>query len=211
MKAFHLAMMIIALPLLSTAQQNQTLQTTKKEKEERKEQNYQFPDNTVLSQNELNERVEAKTKELTGYIKLLAKTNYASADAVVNKAMKLFNNNEQAMVTVTRKSQAGPITVPVRTYLKRLARLKYDNVQITWRNAQYVSNFTKQPDGTYRGLVAFEQRFTGVRNGEPAYVYNDVTQKRIEVAVRIWDTRDEAQNKVAYMDVFLGNIGVVEE
>lgn len=150
----------MATPLLSVAQQNETLHAGKQVQAERENQTFRFPDNTVLNKNELNERVEAKTKELAGYIKLLAGNNSeATTNALIDKAMKLFNNNEYATVTVTRQSQPHPVTVPVRTYLKRLSRLHYNgNVRITWRNAQYLSNFNRQPDGTYMGLRAAFRR-----------------------------------------------------
>jgi hypothetical protein len=115
------------------------------------------------------------------------------------------------MVTVTSKSHPEPVTKPIRVYLLGLAKLHYDKVNIVWHNAQYVSNFTKQPDGTYMGLVAYEQEFTGVKGGEANYTYHDVTQKRIETSVRVWDVKKDGVVTKSYMDVFLGNIGVTEE
>ncbi len=207
MKSAILYISLLALPLLSAAQNKETVTATPKQTKVRQGEVFQFPDNIKLSKNELNERVMAKTEELTRYIKELAESNGTDA-ATVDAAMKLFNNNEYATVTVTSKKDKTPLTVPVRTYLKRLNRLKYNKVQITWYNAQYVSNFTRQPDGNYVGLVAFEQEFTGVRNGEANYTYHDVTEKHVEVTVKVWKATDK---KNAWVEVFLGNIGVTEQ
>lgn len=200
---------MLLLPFFAMAQKNETVKASKQEKIHRENEVFIFPDNIRFYKNELNERVEKKTMELTRYIKALAQDDGTNHAAEIEAAMKLFNNNEYAMVTVTRKSQAEPVTVPVRTYLNRLVRLKYNTVNIAWRNAQYVSNFTKQPDGTYMGLVAFEQEFTGVKGGEVNYTYHDLTQKRAEVTVKVWDSKETPRKE--FMDVFLGNIGVTEE
>ena len=208
MKSITIYMAMLALPTMAFGQSQETVKATPKQTKERQGETFQFPDNIKLSKNELNERVVAKTEELTRYIKELAESNGTDA-ATVDAAMKLFNNNEYATVTVTRKNEKEPVTVPVRTYLKRLNRLKYNKVQITWHNAQYVSNFNRQPDGNYVGLVAFEQEFTGVRNGEVNYTYRDVTEKHVEVTVKVWKASGEKKN--AWVEVFLGNIGVTEQ
>lgn len=60
-------------------------------------------------------------------------------------------------------------------------------------------------------IWAFEQHFAGINNGQVSYRNKDVTQKHIEVLVKIWDTRDADRVKIAHMDVFLGNIGITEQ
>lgn len=208
------SLLVIALSLFSyaaTAQQNETVKANKKTHAAREGEVFTFPDNIKFSKNDLNERVEKKTKELTRLVHKIAEKNNPNYKTQVAEAMKLFNNNDKVLVTVTAKSKTAPETMPIRQYLERLGKLKYDRVTITWHNAQYVSNFTRQPDGTYRGIVAFEQEFTGVRDGEAGYQYHDVTQKRIEVGVKVWDDKNAAAPGKAYMDVFLGNIGVTEE
>ncbi len=209
MKLVKLFFIMLTVPFFAMAQKNETVKANQQTKAAREGDVFIFPDNIRFYKNELNERVEQKTMELTRYIKALAQNDGTNHADEIEAAMRLFNNNEYAMVTVTRKSQPDPVTVPVRTYLNRLVRLKYNTVNITWRNAQYVSNFTKQPDGTYMGLVAFEQEFTGVKGGESNYTYNDVTQKRAEVTVKVWDSKETPRKE--YMTVFLGNIGVTEE
>jgi len=209
MKKTAILLAMSAMPFFTMAQQNETVKADKHTQQKRAGEMFNFPDNIKLSKNELNERVEQKTETLTKYIKALAEKKETDMK-LVDEAMKLFNNNEYATVSVTRRSQAEPETVPVRTYLKRLNRLKYDKVRITWHNAQYVSNFTKQPNGNYMGLVAFEQEFTGVKNGETNYTYRDVTQKHVEVTVKIKET-GSGNMKKGFVEVFLGNIGVEEQ
>lgn len=211
MNRYFIAMVLFSLSLSAQAQQNETVRADKKTRAARESEVFVFPDNIKFSKNELNERVEKKTKELTKLVHKIAEKNSGNYKMYVDEAMKLFNDNERVLVSVTARSKAQPETMPVRQYLERLGKLKYDRVSITWHNAQYVSNFTRQPDGTYRGIVAFEQEFTGVRDGEAGYRYHDVTQKRIEVGVKVWDDKNAAAPGKAYMDVFLGNIGVTEE
>lgn len=211
MRHYYMLIALFVMSLAATAQQNETVKANKKTRAAREGEVFVFPDNIRFSKNELNERVEKKTAELTRLIHKIAEKNNANYKTQVAEAMKLFNNNERVLVSVTTKSKPQPETMPVRQYLERLGKLKYDRVTITWHNAQYVSNFTRQPDGTYRGIVAFEQEFTGVRAGEAGYTYHDVTQKRIEVGVKVWDDKNAAAPGKAYMDVFLGNIGVTEE
>lgn len=211
MKRYYMLIAALLISLAAPAQQNETVKANKKTRTAREGEVFIFPDNIRLKKNELNDRVEKKTKELTRLIRQIAEKNNSNYKAQVAEAMALFNNNERALVSVTTKSKPAPETMPVRQYLERLAKLRYDKVSIVWHNAQYVSNFTRQPDGTYRGIVAFEQEFTGVRGGEAGYTYHDVTQKRVETSVKVWDDKNAPAPGKAYVDVFLGNIGVTEE
>jgi hypothetical protein len=211
MSRSYLLLIAMVFPFVAGAQNSEPVKASKNTKEAAAEQQiFTLPDNIKLNKKELNERVENKTMELTRLIKALSEKKETDK-ALVAEAMKLFNNNEYALVSVTRKNEKKPVTVPVRTYLSRLNRLKYDKVNILWHNATYVSNFTRQPNGTYMGLVAVEQEFTGIMSGEANYVYKDRTQKRVEVTVKVWDAKDDKDIKKQYLDVFLGNIGVTEE
>lgn len=211
MKISGLVFAVLFVPVITMAQTNEKVKASKSVKADREGEVFKFPDNITFSKNELNSRVEQKTKELTRIMKTLASHKDPNHKQLVLDGMKLFNNNDRVMVTFTSKSKPTPTTMPVRKYLIRLTTLKYDNVNVTWRNAQYLSKFTRQPDGNYTAIVAYEQEFTGVKGGEANYVYHDVTQKRIEVGVKVWDNKAAGADKKAYMDVFLGNIGVTEE
>ncbi len=211
MKISGLVFAALFVPVITMAQTNEKVKASKSVKAAREGEVFKFPDNITFSKNELNSRVEQKTKELTRIMKTLAAHKDPNHKQLVLDGMKLFNNNDRVMVTFTSKNKSTPTTMPVRQYLIRLTTLKYDNVNVTWRNAQYLSKFTRQPDGNYTAIVAYEQEFTGVKGGEANYVYHDVTQKRIEVGVKVWDNKAVGADKKAYMDVFLGNIGVTEE
>ena len=213
MRSTYLLLLTLLIPLLGLAQKNEPVKShnTAKSKTDTAQEVFIFPDHIRLYKDAMNRKVEEKSKELTKYLNLLAKNKQGNSEATINAAMKLFNNDEGKMVSVKRKGTAEPVTMPVRKYLNELTKLHYDNVRISWHNAQYVSNFTKQPDGTYAAQVAFEQEFAGTKEGELIYTYYDVTQKRIEVIVKVWDAKNEKPVKKSYVDVFLGNIGVVEE
>jgi len=211
MKFSQLLIVALMASFAGFAQKHETVKASKQEQRHRENEVFVFPDNIKFSKNELNERVEQKTKELSRIIKEMAQKKGGDHRAEVDEALKLFNNNDRVMVTVTSKSHPEPVTKPIRVYLSDLAKLHYDKVNIVWHNAQYVSNFTRQPDGTYMGLVAVEQEFTGVKGGEANYIYHDVTQKRIETTVRVWDVKKDGVVTKSYMEVFLGNIGVAEE
>jgi hypothetical protein len=196
----------LLIPFFSTAQQSEPVR-----KKVGDQQVFQFPDNIKFNKNELNERVEKKTRQLTDIIKVLAQKKDGDYHKELSAAMKLFNYDNRKTVTVTSKRHPEPVTKPVLQYLTDLAKLHYDKVNIIWHNALYISNFTKQPDGNYTGLVAFEQEFIGINGAEANYNYQDLTQKRIEVTVKVWEGKDPDGMKKEYMDVFLGNIGVTEE
>jgi len=211
MKFSYLLLFVLFMPVLGFAQKNEPLKTSKVSKKESNPEIFIFPDNIKFSKEELNKRVQRKTKALARCITILAEKKDPNYRSQVNVAMKLFNNDDRKLVSVTSKKNPEPVTKPVRKYFNDLAQLHYDKVSITWHNAEYVSNFTKQPDGTYTALVAFEQEFTGTKGGEINYTYHDVTQKRIEVTVKVWDVKENGVVTKEYMDVFLGNIGVTEE
>jgi hypothetical protein len=210
MRVYTLLLIAFIFPFVASAQKGEPVKNAKHAKTADEKEVFVFPDHIRLYKKELNERVEKKTKELTRIIKEMAEKQGGDHRAEVEEAMKLFNNNDHVMVTVTSKKHPEPVTKPIRVYLSDLAKLHYSNVNIAWHNAQYVSNFTRQPNGTYMGIVAVEQEFTGVKAGEAAYVYRDVTEKKAEVIVKVWDEVKNGVITKSYVDVFLGNIGVTE-
>lgn len=170
-----------------------------------------LPDGIRLTKSELNQRVTEKTAELTRCFELLAQKKDPNYQATTKRAMQLFNNDNTRLVSVTGPRYPKPAIKPVRQYLNNLAKLQYEKVNITWQNAQYVTNFIKQPNGTYSAVVAFEQEFTGIQSGEANYIYRDVTQKHIEVTVKVWNkTNADGVITKSYFEVFLGNIGVTQ-
>lgn len=211
MRSLLFFLTVLIAPAFVFAQTNETIKSNKKAKPADEQQVFIFPDSIKLYKKELNALVEEKTKALTNSLKKIAISSGDEQKREIATAMLLFNNNEKRLVTVTSKRNPQPVTKPVKQYLNDLAQLRYSKVNIVWHNAQYVSNFVKQPNGTYAALVAFEQEFTGIKTGEVSYTYHDVTQKRTEIIVKVWEPKTKKKGKELYMDVFLGNIGVTEE
>ncbi len=211
MKCIYLFLLVL-VPLTGFAQQNEPVKSGKKATvNSTTREEYNFPDHFKFYKKELNERVEKKTTALTQCLENLAVKKGADSKREMEIAMKLFNNDETKMVTVTSKKHPEPVTMPIRKYMEHLAGLHYNKITITWHNARYMSNFIKQPDGTFAAVVAFEQEFVGVKKGEVKYTYRDLTKKRVEVAVKVWDVKEGDKITKEYMDVFLGNIGVSEQ
>jgi hypothetical protein len=85
--------------------------------------------------------------------------------------------------------------------------VKYGKVEIQWANIQYVSKLRKSPDGRYRGVITFEQTFTGFV--EDKIVYSDKTTKNVEVVLTTYKKSVEGKSKTIW-DVLLSDIRVVE-
>ena len=198
------------IPQMAFGQTNDRIKAAAGEESTTREE-YIFPDHYRFYKKELNERIQKKTAALTQCLQNLAGKQGVDRKAEIDKAMKLFNNDESKLVTVTSKKHPEPVIMPVRKYLEHFAGLPYTKISVVWRNATYMSNFVKQPDDTYAAIVAVEQKFVGINKGEAKYTYRDLTEKRIEVTVKAWDVKEGGKITKAYMDVFLGNIGVKEQ
>ncbi|MDX2285221.1 MAG: hypothetical protein NW241_13735 [Bacteroidia bacterium] len=148
-----------------------------------------------------------KANQLYQYMVIIANktTAWEDANRSIDQAVTLFLN-EEAQVEVSVAGSELKQRFPIRKYLERLKLLKYDQVEITWSDVTYVSNFTKGPDGNYYGVVSFLQRFTGIREGKP--VYSDVTRKNITVVLKSYE-KIEGGQVTELWDVFLSDIGVV--
>lgn len=163
---------------------------------------------TILKRSDLESRIAVKTNMLTKCLELLClkKENYKTA---IDYGMKLFNFDESRTVAVSSKKTNTNDVRPIRKYLVKMSQIQYEKVDIKWRQGVFIGNIQKQEDGTYRGVVAIEQEFTGYNGSEANYAYHDVTKKRLEFVIKIWDAMENGKEKT-YMDVYLGNIGVTE-
>ena len=123
--------------------------------------------------------------------------------------MKLFNYDETRTVQISSKKTNTIESRPIKKYFIKMSQLQYDRVDIKWRTGVFISNIVKQEDGTYRGVVAIEQEFTGYNGNEANYAFHDVTKKKLEFTIKIWDAMQDGKEKT-FMDVYLGNIGVSE-
>ena len=136
----------------------------------------------MLYRAELEKRISDKTYMLTKCLELLCKKkeNYNNA---IDYGMKLFNNDETRTVQISSKKTNAIEAKPIRKYFIRISQLQYDRVEIKWRTGVFVSNIVKQQDGTYRGVVAIEQEFTGYNGNEANYAFHDVTKKKLEIII----------------------------
>ena len=157
---------------------------------------------------ELEKKIGDKTYMLTKCLELLCKKkeNYNNA---IDYGMKLFNYDETRTVQISSKKTNQIDTRPIKKYFIKMSQLQYDRVDIKWRTGVFISNIVKQEDGTYRGVVAIEQEFTGYNGNEANYAFHDVTKKKLEFTIKIWDAMQDGKEKT-FMDVYLGNIGVSE-
>lgn len=159
-----------------------------------------------LDLNQFNEKALDRVADLGRYFSIIAdkETPWQEANDAIDLAVDLFIS-EEAQVEVSSTNSTQKRQYPIRKYLERLKLLKYDQVEISWSEIQYVSNLKKGPDGNYYGIVTFQQRFTGYRDGRA--VYSDVTKKNIEVVLKGY-TKDVAGVTEELWDVFLSDIGV---
>lgn len=153
-------------------------------------------------------RALEKTKQLGGYISLIADKSMASenVDNAIEQAIKLFIS-EESVVEVSNVNSNSKVRFPIRTYLTRLKLLPYDRIEITWSDVSYVSDLKPGDDGKYYGIITMQQKFSGFMEGN--IVYEDVTQKNITVEVDLYDKVIDGETKKLW-EVFLSEIGVVQ-
>ena len=86
---------------------------------------------------------------------------------------------------VTSVNHKDTTTLLLRNYLYRLARLKYDKVEIQSTEVSNikVSNLYKIRNNEYVCTCFFKQAFIGYRDGVPKY--KDITEKKIECRIRV--------------------------
>lgn len=148
-----------------------------------------------------------KTNDLGMYFSIIAdkQTDWQEANKAIDLAVDLFVD-EEARVEVGSLSRADKKKYPIRRYLERLKLLKYDKVEITWTEVNYVSNLRKGLDGNYYGVISFLQKFTGYRDNR--LIYSDYTRKNIEVVLKGYTKLSGGEQKELW-DVFLSDIGVI--
>ena len=165
-------------------------------------------DGLKASPEAFKKKVDLKVGQLMKYFDILCDKKDAHFRNAIDQAMLLFNKNENRLVTISSKKTGEPETKLIRKYLNNLSNLPYDHVDIKWNNMQYVSSFTKHPDGTWYGFVTFEQTFTGY-NKENQPIYTDVTMKNVEIQVMVWDFIKDGKVMLGW-DVFFSNISVAD-
>ncbi len=119
-------------------------------------------------------------------------------------AIKLFKH-DSTWVTVSSLNKEEHQRYRIREYLRRIRMLAYDQVELQWRNIDYITKLRLGPDGNYYGIITIQQLFRGFIDGKVQY--QDVTQKDIEVMLTTYKVEKNGKEELIW-DVFLSDIGV---
>lgn len=151
-----------------------------------------------------------KVDEFGRYIAVIVdpKTPADKSNATIDLAFTLFVNAD-VRVEVSNVNTGVKNKYKIKDYLKRL-KLKgadYQEVEVSYADIGYASDFMKGPDGNYYGVVSFVQTFKGFVDGK--VMYGDVTQRNITVILKLYEKMVEGQGKKMW-DVFLADVGIQE-
>ena len=161
----------------------------------------------TVSKSEFEAKATQKTTQFSAYLKLLCNksTPQDEMNKAINMAVGLFVNEDAIVETSSLTTGTTTKRSKIRNYLREVKMLNYDKIELDWTNVQYVSDVRLAPDGTWRGIVTFEQTFRGYRDGD--LIYKDITTKKAEVVMKGY-TKNEDGRQVSHWDVLLGDIGV---
>jgi len=159
-----------------------------------------------IDEADFKRKATLRTEELTNYIRLISdKTTPAlEANKAIDQAVQLFVS-EQSIVEVSSINRKETQRYAIRSYMQHLKLLKYDKVEITWAEVNYVGDIRKGTDGNYYGYVSFVQVFRGFMDGQ--VMYEDMTEKRVEVMFKGY-SKFEKGEEAEHWDVLLSNIKV---
>jgi hypothetical protein len=201
---FAAATLMLALFLSGTL----SAQTNKTENGQKTE-GYKFEKGQEIHRDYVDKILKKKMRLLEQYLTALIKKEDPNYIQAIDKAMLLFNNDESKLVTITSKTTGKVYVKTIKEYLHDISVLPYKSVDVTYRNYTAIENIRKQPDGTFRGIVVFEQEFKGY-NQEGVALYGDVIERNMEVILRIREYPKDEKSHIVSMDVFFGNLGVTE-
>ena len=149
---------------------------------------------------------EVKANDFGKYLNIISNKKEDEEDKLyaIEGAVKLFiDDSVKIEVSSMNREEKRQFLVP--EYLNRLRMLPYDDVKLTWMNAQLVSQLRPGQDGKWYGVIAARQLFRGYIDNK--IVYQDVTDKNMEVVLTRYEIFDEGVKKQKW-DVFLSDIGV---
>ena len=149
---------------------------------------------------------EVKANDFGKYLNIISNKKEDEEDKLyaIEGAVKLFiDDSVKIEVSSMNRKEKRQFLVP--EYLNRLRMLPYDDVKLTWMNAQLVSQLRPGQDGKWYGVIAARQLFRGYIDNK--IVYQDVTDKNMEVVLTRYEIFDEGVKKQKW-DVFLSDIGV---
>lgn len=152
-------------------------------------------------------RALTKTRAFGEYLRIISDASVDELDqhSAVQEALKLFYDEER-LVEVTSLRREEPTFYKINEYLSHIRALSYARVELLWNQVAYVNQIKKGEDGEYHGIITVEQIFKGY-NRDDVLVYEDVTQKNIDIIVKPVQQIIDGQS-VEKWDVFLSDIGV---
>jgi|SRR5690554_4972296 len=120
--------------------------------------------------------------------------------------------NDRANVGVSSVNSNVIHNYVIGDYLLRLERMisaAYQKVEIVFSEIHKVSNFKRNPDGTWSATVTFSQQFRGFADVDGKQLgYSDVTQKNVTVIIRRVELFTGDSTPEVYWEVLLSDIGV---
>ncbi|NEN23553.1 hypothetical protein G3O08_08570 [Cryomorpha ignava] len=120
--------------------------------------------------------------------------------------------NERANVGVSSVNSDVIANYLIGDYLLRLERMitgAYQKVEIVFSEIHKVSNFKRNPDGTWSATVTFSQQFKGFGDLDGKQLsYSDITQKNVTVIIRRVELFTGDSTPEVYWEVLLSDIGV---
>ena len=134
-------------------------------------------------------------------------TDPLEANTAIDNAVKLFIDEDATVQVSNTRDTSYKNNFKIRDYLKRVKALKYDKIEIEWTSIQYVSNLRLGDDGSFHGVISYEQKFRGIRDNK--IVYGDMVTKNTLVVVTPQKLELEGQTFMCW-DVFLSDIEVVQ-
>lgn len=167
--------------------------------------NNKFGTQLPMSMEEFNDRANKKINQLYDYFGRLTNKNTRTEDVsnIIDLASMLFVSDTS--VVEVSSLRRGVRRFKIRQYMLHLANIKYDQVVITNKEIAYVTDLKKGPDGNYYATITLLQEFQGFKDGR--LIYRDLTEKRMEVVVKRFETFSQAGAEV-FWDVLLSNIRV---
>jgi len=151
-----------------------------------------------------------KVDELGTYLSTIVdpQTPTDKSNSTIDLAVTMFVN-EASRVEVSNVNTGIKNKYKIRDYLRRL-KLKgadYQQVNVSYADITYATDFKKGPDGNYYGVVSFVQTFKGLVDGK--IIYGDVTQRNVTVILKLYEKAVDGETKKLW-DVFLADIGIQE-
>lgn len=171
---------------------------------------YNFENPSMEDKQSFQKLVDERVQDLRNKIRIIGDKDSPEEQRIeaVNAAVTYFES-ERNFFEVSSKYRDNTRTYPVRQYFNRLRVLKYNDVDIDWYDAVWVTDLKKDRNGSWRGTVRVFQKFKGM-GPEGELIYEDTTQKDINVRLDVVEVDLGKDNTKTIIRVLLGNVRVVE-